>query len=278
MGTAVSTPSLQSRPTPGLAYKPRTKQKSDSLASGLGWFSVGLGLAQLAVPHKVAELVGVEPDENTIRLMRSLGMRELTSGVGILTQPKPAGWVQSRVVGDLMDLALLGAAMTRDKNSRGRTLAATVAVLGVAGLDLMCSRQLTKERSQIKEQSEPVGEKRVVRCVTINAEPAEVERAWSDWFWSNARDEARDANVQFKAAPGGRGTEVKAEFTYTPKAGKIGTAVARMTHNAPAQELGLDLRHFKQVVETGEIVISDATVRPGMHPAQPEPASAEAGQ
>src|SRR3954470_1376906 len=193
MGTAVSTPSLESRPTPGLAYKPRKKQKSDSLASGLGWFSVGLGLAQLTMPHRVAELVGVEPDDNTLRLMRSLGMRELTSGVGILTQPKPAGWVQSRVIGDLMDLALLGAAMTRDKNNRGRTLAATVAVLGVAGLDLMCSRELSKERKQMEERGGEIGSKRVVRCVTINAEPAVVEEAWADWFWSNAKDEARDA-------------------------------------------------------------------------------------
>src|SRR4051812_2351983 len=235
MGTALSTNSYQSRRTPSPAYKPRPKQKSDSLAAGLGWFSVGLGLAQLAVPHRVAELIGVEADDNTIRLMRSLGMRELTSGVGILTQPKPAGWMQSRVAGDLMDLALLGAAMTGDKNQRRRTLAATIAVLGVTGLDLMCSRQLSKDRKEMEERSEPVGAKRVVRCVTINASPDQVELAWNDWFWTNAKDEAREATVQFTPAPGGRGTEVRAEFTYTPKAGKLGTAIARMTHNAPAQ-------------------------------------------
>jgi hypothetical protein len=35
------------------------------------------------------------------------------------------------------------------------------------------------------------------------------------------------------------------------------------------------LRHFKQVMETGDIVVSDATVRRGMHPAQPDPRARE---
>src|SRR3954467_949377 len=104
------------------------ERKADSLASGLGWFSIGLGLAQVAMPDRVARIAGIEPTPDNIRLMRSFGMRELTSGVGILTQPVPDKWLWSRVVGDVIDLAMLGVALGHDENERGRTLGATLAV------------------------------------------------------------------------------------------------------------------------------------------------------
>src|SRR5438128_9378974 len=81
------------------------ERKADSLAGGLGWFSVGLGLAQIAMPDRVAEIAGIEPTPANLRLMRSFGMRELTSGVGILTQPTPDKRLWSRVAGDVLDLA-----------------------------------------------------------------------------------------------------------------------------------------------------------------------------
>jgi hypothetical protein len=37
----------------------------------------------------------------------------------------------------------------------------------------------------------------------------------------------------------------------------------------PGQEVQEDLRRFKQVIETGEVVLSDATVHGRPHPAQP---------
>ena len=38
----------------------------------------------------------------------------------------------------------------------------------------------------------------------------------------------------------------------------------------PGQQVMDDLRHFKQVMETGEILFSDATKQRGTHPAQPD--------
>jgi len=38
----------------------------------------------------------------------------------------------------------------------------------------------------------------------------------------------------------------------------------------PGQQIADDLRHFKQVMETGEIVLSDATKQRGPHRAQPD--------
>jgi uncharacterized membrane protein len=65
--------------------------------------------------------------------------------------------------------------------------------------------------------------------------------------------------VTFTPAPGGRGTEVRVELSYHPPAGKLGTAVARLLGEAPHQQVTDDLRRFKQVLETGEVVRSPAS-------------------
>ena len=74
-----------------------------------------------------------------------LGLREIASGIGILTRQRPAGWVWSRVGGDAIDLALLGASLKMDNPQRGRLAAATAAVAGVTALDFFCSQELSRE-------------------------------------------------------------------------------------------------------------------------------------
>jgi hypothetical protein len=114
---------------------------SDTLSRALGWFSIGLGLAQLVAPARVARIAGAEPDTNTIRLMRALGAREFLSGVGILSGQHNAAWIRGRVAGDLMDLALLGRLMSRDDADRRMTGVATLAVAGVTALDVLAAKR-----------------------------------------------------------------------------------------------------------------------------------------
>jgi uncharacterized membrane protein len=76
--------------------------------------------------------------------------------------------------------------------------------------------------------------------------------------------------VHFQRAPGDRGTEVRVEFEYDPPFGKLGSKVASLFREEPGQQVRDDLRHFKQVMELGEIVFSDATKERGMHPAAPD--------
>src|ERR1051325_882293 len=59
------------------------------LANGLGWFSIGLGLSQIAIPGLVAKLIGVRDNDKNRAVMRGVGIRELAAGIGILTKPKP---------------------------------------------------------------------------------------------------------------------------------------------------------------------------------------------
>ncbi|MCG5451609.1 SRPBCC family protein [Micromonospora hortensis] len=86
--------------------------------------------------------------------------------------------------------------------------------------------------------------------------------------------------VRFVPAPGDRGTEVRVELRYAPPAGAFGRAVAKLFGEEPEQQVRDDLRRFKQVLETGEVVRSEGSpngisVRQQamQRPAQPLPAS-----
>jgi len=105
-----------------------------------------------------------------------LGAREITSGVGILTgRQTNANWMWSRVGGDAMDLALLGAASKLRRSKRGRIAAATAAVAGVAALDVICSQRLSRLNGAKR------GAIRVAQAITVNRSPEELYRFWRDF-------------------------------------------------------------------------------------------------
>ena len=70
-------------------------------------------------------------------------------------------------------------------------------------------------------------------------------------------------------APGDRGTEVHVDLRYDPPGGALGALFAKLFGEEPGRQIADDLRRFKQVMETGEVMLSDATVTDGPHPAQP---------
>ena len=143
-------------------------------------------------------------------------------------------------------------------------------MLGVTGLDILAARELSHKRDVAEVDDVSIGEKTLFRIVTVKAHPANVENDWNEFVWSRGSDESREATVTFRPAPGGRGTEIRAELSWTPKAGKIGETVQRVRHKSPGQKLGQDLKRFKMECETGEVVKSDASVHRHMHPAQPD--------
>lgn len=89
--------------------------------------------------------------------------------------------------------------------------------------------------------------------------------------WRSLED-ARVSNhgsVEFHAAPGGRGTEVHVDIGFDGPLGTVGLAVAKLLGDVPRRQLEADLRRLKQVMETGELVHSDASIHRGPHPARP---------
>jgi uncharacterized membrane protein len=112
----------------------------DRFAKSLGMFGIGLGLAEFLIPGMLGELIGVR---NHHGLMRLMGAREIATGLGILKQPRPTGWLWGRVAGDLLDLRLLQGALASPQTGKIRAALATGAVLGVTALDLVSSLQLS---------------------------------------------------------------------------------------------------------------------------------------
>jgi uncharacterized membrane protein len=65
--------------------------------------------------------------------------------------------------------------------------------------------------------------------------------------------------VRFRPASADQGTEVYVELSYTPPAGALGAVVAKVFGEEPGQQVADDVRRFKQIVETGEVVRSDGS-------------------
>lgn len=96
------------------------------------------------------------------------------------------------------------------------------------------------------------------------------------WRSVGDADVQNSGEVLFAPAPGDQGTEVRVTISYDVPAGPLGRAMAKYFGEEPHQQLDDDLRRFKQVVETGEVVRSDGA--PGgkrarqefpQHPARP---------
>jgi uncharacterized membrane protein len=280
---------------------------AEQLARGLGWFSIGLGLAEVLAPRAIAKVSGVKGNTGLIQL---LGLREIAHGVAIFAQGKrPAGAVWARVVGDAIDLACLGGALASPDTNKGGALFATANVLAVTALDVLCAKQLSAEGDGEGGKKVERGAIPVNKSIVVNAEPSELYQFWHDfeklptfmrhlesvtvtgershwvakgpagstvewdaivtedrpdeliaWRSLEGSEITNSGSVRFERAPGGRGTVVHVEIDYSPPGGAVGALVAKLFGEEPDGQLQTDLRRFKQVIETGEVVISDGTL------------------
>lgn len=159
----------QPMPVPGASV--------DGIAQALGWFSVGLGVAELLAPRKVSQLAGIDSHP---ALVRACGLRELASGVGILAgspaQRSAALW--ARVAGDMADLAILAPGLRSDRDDRNRTMTAVALVAGVGVLDVWCA-QRTAQQYRESRGARP-GERAIpfTKAVTIARSPQECYDFW----------------------------------------------------------------------------------------------------
>jgi uncharacterized membrane protein len=73
------------------------------------------------------------------------------------------------------------------------------------------------------------------------------------WKSLDGADVDTAGSVHFTELPHGRGTEVRVSLKYDPPAGKFGTALAKLVGVSPEAQIKADMRHFKQLLEAGEI-------------------------
>jgi uncharacterized membrane protein len=215
-------------------YKTYGSDREERLAKGLGWFSIGLGLAHLLAPRAMARATGM-PDDRA-GLMRAVGVRELASGVGILSRREPTPWLWTRVAGDAMDLALLSAAAGKPGAQKNRVAAAGMAVAGVTALDVLTTIQLSRKQGMGMRRGSPfaglmrkagavveaaTGVVKVEKAVTVNRPADECYRFWHDFenfprFMKHIESVQRisDTRWHWKATgPAGISIEWDAEIT-----------------------------------------------------------------
>ncbi|MET0744043.1 MAG: cyclase dehydrase [Microvirga sp.] len=144
----------QTRNVPTRRSPPRAdrRDRSDAahtLAQGLGLFSLALGAAELLGAKPLARWLGVERHEG---LIQAYGVREIATGIGILTSRDPTPWIWARVGGDALDIATLAVAVADDSTEQDRVAIALGAVAGATVLDVLCAKALTDEAARIRSR------------------------------------------------------------------------------------------------------------------------------
>ncbi len=113
------------------------------VARGLGWFSLGLGLVEVAAGKSLSRALGME---DRTWLVQAYGVREIATGVGIFAMDNPRPMMWARVAGDVLDIATLATAYRDDNPKKDNVAIAIGSVLGVTLADYWCARRLASAR------------------------------------------------------------------------------------------------------------------------------------
>ncbi len=110
-----------------------------ALSRFLGLFSLALGAVEVIIPRTLARGLGLRGGP---WLVRAFGLREIGAGLTILTQPDSIIGPSSRVGGDVLDIVVLADACNRPNRNRDAAEIALAVVLGVTGVDILCTSLL----------------------------------------------------------------------------------------------------------------------------------------
>jgi uncharacterized membrane protein len=95
----------------------------------------------------------------------------------------------------------------------------------------------------------PAGRSATIETETFDARKDE----FFAWRSVEGSDLEMHGRVEFRDAPGGRGTEVTAEIEYVPPGGSLGRTLAKLFQREPRVQVRHDLKRLKMLLETGEI-------------------------
>lgn len=168
---------------PGLYYADsrHTRSATEQLAIGLGWFSIGLGIAEILAPDSLARLIGVRDDERTRKVLRAFGAREIGTGIAILRGGPDAASLWGRVGGDALDLWTMTKALDDPHTDRTRLFSAIGAVAGVTAIDAIAANGLSQTRPEPYRRMARSRERsavRVKKAFTINRQLDVVYDFW----------------------------------------------------------------------------------------------------
>ena len=77
------------------------------------------------------------------------------------------------------------------------------------------------------------------------------------WQSLQGADVPNQGFVEFKRLPADHGAVVTVHVEYAPPGGRVTASVAKLFGRSPEQEIELDLRRWKQLMETGEVATTE---------------------
>lgn len=317
-----------------------TASRGDRLA---GLSALAIGASHAAAPERLAELAGLDDPLAPVAI-RASGAAELLVAAGLLTRPRPSGWMWAKVAHDVADLGLLVLLAQRSGDGhrlmtfwrsttadRRKQAIAAGALLAIAATDVVLAVRASRRGRALAESvagarvheaapeatpdtphatdSARESSRQAIASVTVRRPVSEVYAAWRDlrslpqfmthlesvelsddgtthwrvtgplarwgewdaelvveeperrieWRSTPGSRVKTNGSVQFRPAPGDQGTEVTVKLEFSPPLGAAGVMVATAFGEHPQVQVEDDLRRFKQVLETGEILQSDGT-------------------
>jgi hypothetical protein len=153
-----------------------TTPNAVALSRALGWFSIGLGIAELLGARNLARTMGMREARP---LIRGFGLREIGTGLAILGAPAGPAGLWARVAGDVLDLAALGrAASDRWNPRRDNALLGFLTVAGVTLVDVTVAMMLHERSARAsatarRTKIDPLQRTRANPSMTVAAPAAE---------------------------------------------------------------------------------------------------------
>lgn len=127
------------------AQRGHADRLTDRLARGLGVFSLALGAAELLLAGPLAQALGLD---GQAWILLAYGVREILSGLVLLSLKDTAPGIWLRVLGDLLDGATLAYGYVRDPADRTNILIAVLVVTPIILLDVYCAMRLQRSSRQ----------------------------------------------------------------------------------------------------------------------------------
>lgn len=145
-----------------------------NLVKGLRGASLGLGVTEIVAPRKVAAMSGVPDNRRSRSTIRALGVRELGHAAALFFGPSQLVW--TRVAGDAIDLAALGAGLSNRTASRARGAAAAAGLVGITAVDVFAA--VKTQHDGDGHQSTGTGRRELRAAITVWRSPQDVYRFW----------------------------------------------------------------------------------------------------
>ncbi|HTS64242.1 MAG TPA: SRPBCC family protein [Candidatus Acidoferrales bacterium] len=247
------------------------------VARSLGWFSIGLGAAEILAPLALTKLTG---NSGRSRESTRRGLRRVAAGVGLLAKP-PAlarllassnGGVSAKTVAAVAGVTVAGviAAKKLGAFGKGERAVRHSASVAVNRLPEDCYRywrdpqklpaffkHLKEVRANGDDRLEWVA--RGPNGQDITCAVAVTEDTGETIAWRSVGDAriTQSGWVRFEPMPGGKGTVVRLHIQYEAPAATPDGAMQQMLGRDPALRVRKTLLRFKQMMETGEIATTE---------------------